>query len=177
MSGVIVARTEEVDAHVLASARELMYRTFDDMAEDDWQHALHGTHAFVLDEGQVTAHASLVARTFLHGGRPLRVGYVEAVAVRSDLRRRGLGSRVMAPLEALIGGAGFDLGALGTTDEGAAFYAARGWQPWRGPLGCVTDDGIVETPEERGAVLVLAAGAELDLDGELLCDWRPGDVW
>jgi aminoglycoside 2'-N-acetyltransferase I len=41
----------------------------------------------------------------------------------------------------------------------------------------LTPAGIVPTPDEDGSIYVLQAGAALDLDGELTCDWREGDAW
>ncbi len=38
-------------------------------------------------------------RRLLLGSDALRTGYVEGVAVRADVRRRGLGDALMAPLE------------------------------------------------------------------------------
>jgi aminoglycoside 2'-N-acetyltransferase I len=82
----------------------------------------------------------------------------------------------MAALERVVRGA-YDLGALGTTDEARAFYVARGWQQWRGPTSALTPAGVVRTPGEDGGVYVLEVSAPLDLDRELTCDWRDGDVW
>jgi aminoglycoside 2'-N-acetyltransferase I len=82
----------------------------------------------------------------------------------------------MEALERVVLGA-YDFGALGTTDEAAGFYASRGWVAWRGPLRALTPGGIVRTAEDDGAVLVFPAAHPLDLDGELTCDWRDGDVW
>ena len=48
---------------------------------------------------------------------------------------------------------------------------------WRGALSALTPTGIVPTGEEDGSIYVLAVGHPLDLDGELTCDWREGDVW
>jgi aminoglycoside 2'-N-acetyltransferase I len=36
---------------------------------------------------------------------------------------------------------------------------------------------MVRTEEEDGWIFVLPISAELDLSGELACDWRGGDVW
>ena len=83
---------------------------------------------------------------------------------------------MMAALERVLRGA-YDLGALGATDEGARFYAARGWQLWRGPTSALTPAGIRRTPDEDGAIYVFELAVPLDLDGELTCDWRNGDVW
>jgi aminoglycoside 2'-N-acetyltransferase I len=49
-----------------------------------------------------------------------------------------------------LAGAAYDLAALGATDEAAAFYAARGWQLWRGPSSALTPRGIKRTAEEDG---------------------------
>jgi aminoglycoside 2'-N-acetyltransferase I len=171
-----VAHTADLDAETLAAARALLYDVFDDMAEDDWEHALGGIHAIVWEEGELVGHASVVQRRLLHAGRALRAGYVEGVGVRADRRRCGHGAAMMAELERVIRAA-YDVGALGATDEAAAFYAARGWRLWEGPSSAFTPDGIVRTEEEDGAIYILPAAAELDLSGSLTCDWRDGDVW
>jgi aminoglycoside 2'-N-acetyltransferase I len=69
------------------------------------------------------------------------------------------------------------LGALGATDGAASFYAFRGWKLWHGPTSALTPTGIVRTEEEDGSIYVLPVTAPLDLYGELICDWRDGDVW
>jgi aminoglycoside 2'-N-acetyltransferase I len=83
---------------------------------------------------------------------------------------------MMDELERVIRDA-YDVGALAATDDGAAFYARRGWQLWRGPTSALTPDGVRRTEDDDGAVFALAAGAPLDLDAGLTCDWRDGDVW
>ena len=81
---------------------------------------------------------------------------------------------MMAELERLIRG-GYDLGALGSSEDGVPFYLGRGWRPWQGPLWALTPHGVVRTSEEDGWIYVL--GEELDLTRSLTCDWRDGDVW
>jgi len=71
----------------------------------------------------------------------------------------------------------YDVGALGATDQAIPFYAGRGWQVWTGRSSALTPDGIRPTPDDDGAIYVLAVGRPLDLTGELTCDWRDGDVW
>lgn len=176
MADLQVAHTGELDADTLKAARALLYDVFEDMTEPDWEHALGGMHALIWADGALAGHASVIQRRLLHRGRALRTGYVEAVAVRADQRRRGHGAVMMAALERVIRGA-YDLGALGATDEGAAFYLARGWQPWRGPTSALMPEGIRRTPDDDDAIFVYQAGVPLDLDAELTCDWRDGDVW
>ena len=175
---VTVVHTGLLDPADLRAARVLLDEVFaGELTDDDWEHCLGGLHALLHVAGELVAHAALVQRRLLHDGRVLRTGYVEGVGVRADARRQGHGGAVMAALERVAARA-YDLAALGTTDEGAPFYASRGWQVWRGPTGALTPDGVVATPDEDGAVLVLPTpGVPLDLDGGLVCDWREGDVW
>ncbi len=172
-----VAHTADLDSSSLMAARSLLEGAFEeDVTEHDWEHALGGMHALAWDGDELIGHASVIQRRILHGGRALRTGYVEGVAVRSDRRRRGHGTAMMEALERVIRGA-YELGALGATDEAIPLYAGRGWQRWRGPTSALTPTGIVRTPGEDGSIYVLALEQPLDLDGELTCDWREGDAW
>jgi aminoglycoside 2'-N-acetyltransferase I len=170
------AHTADLDPATLAAGRALLEEAFGDFSEQDWEHALGGVHALLWDGPELIGHASVVQRRLLHGGRALRAGYVEGVGVREDLRRRGHGSTMMQAIERVIRGA-YDLGALGATDEGARFYANRGWKLWRGPTSTLAATGIERTPEEDGYIHVLPLAVPLDLSAELTCDWRDGDVW
>jgi aminoglycoside 2'-N-acetyltransferase I len=177
MHVVRVAHTAELDAAALDAARALLDGAFEgDFDDHDWEHSLGGMHALAWEGNELVGHASLVQRRLLHGGRALRTGYVEGVGVRADRRGHGIGGAVMEPLERLVRGA-FDVGALGATDDGVRLYERRGWRRWRGPTSALTPDGIVRTAEADGCVYVLPLAAPLDLDGELTCDWRDGDVW
>lgn len=174
---LVVAHTADLDADALAAARTLLYDVFgDELEESDWEHALGGVHALIWDGDELVGHASVIQRRLLHGGRALRCGYVEGVAVRADRRRRGHGDALMDALERVIRGA-YEIGALGATDEAIGLYARRGWQQWQGPTSALTPAGVERTPEDDGAVYVLPVSAPLDLAGELTCDWRDGDVW
>jgi aminoglycoside 2'-N-acetyltransferase I len=176
MTRIVTAHTADLDTSTLAAARALLYDVFDDMTEDDWEHALGGMHALAWDGPDLIGHASVVQRRLLHGGRALRTGYVEGVGVRADRRRQGVGAAMMDALERIVRTA-YDLGALGASDEGAAFYASRGWALWRGPTSALTPTGITRTAGEDGFIYVLPGHVPLDLAGELTCDWRGGDVW
>jgi aminoglycoside 2'-N-acetyltransferase I len=177
LTPVSLRHTADLSPATRRAARVLVDRSFgSDFSDQDWDHALGGLHALVHDGGELVAHGAVVQRRLLHGGRTLRAGYVEAVAVNPALRRRGLASAVMAALEDVVRTA-YDLGALSATDDGAALYRSRGWQPWRGTTWALTPEGRVRTPEDDDAVFVLSASADLDVTGELTCDWRDGDLW
>lgn len=174
---VRVVPTADLAAPGRAALRRLLDVAYDgDFGEQDWDHAQGGLHALVHDAGRPVAHAALIGRRLLHGGRALRAGYVEAVAVHPGHRGRGLAGAVLGAVERLIRG-GHELGALGSSEMALPFYAGRGWRVWRGGLYALTPDGIVPTPEERGGIHVLALDVPLDLDADLTCDWRDGDVW
>ncbi|MFN2555436.1 MAG: GNAT family N-acetyltransferase [Nitriliruptorales bacterium] len=177
MIEVRTAHTADLPATTLSAARGLLEEVFEgEMTDHDWEHALGGVHALVSEGPSLIGHASLVQRRLLHGGRALRTGYVEGVGVRADRRGQGYGAAMMAALERVVHGA-YELGALAAADEAAGFYAARGWQLWRGPSSALTPDGIVRTEEEDGGIYVLPVSAPLDLYGELACDWRDGHLW
>lgn len=177
MVAIVLHHTAHLPRPVLASVRTLVEAAFEGRFTDhDWDHALGGLHALAWDGDDLVGHGSVVQRRLWHQGRTLRTGYVEAVAVRADRRRRGHGNTVMAAVERVIRGA-YEVGALGASDEGMALYQARGWRRWEGPTSALTPDGIVRTPDDDGGIFVRPVDATLDLTGELTCDWRPGEVW
>ena len=170
-------RTDELGAGARADVRALLAGVFPaDWTEPDWEHCLGGVHALVEEDGVLVGHGAVVRRQLRHRGRAVRAGYVEGLAVRRDRRGRRVGAALMDRLEEVIRGA-FELGALSTTDAAAGFYAARGWRSWRGRTSVFTPWGIEPTPEDDDAIRVLPVTADLDLDGELTCDWRAGDPW
>lgn len=177
MTELRTAHTSDLDAATLEAARALLVDVFDgDFTHHDWEHALGGLHVLAWEGSDLIGHASVVQRRLLHGGRALRAGYVEGVGVRAGRRRRGHGAAMMQALERVIRSA-YDLGALGAADEAAAFYAARGWKLWQGRCSAITPTGIMRTADEEGCIYVLPHAVSLDVSGELICDWRDGDVW
>jgi aminoglycoside 2'-N-acetyltransferase I len=169
--------TAALDPNVLDGIRRLA----DDVCrsafgEHDWEHALGGVHALVWTGEVLVAHGSVIQRRLMHGGRALRTGYVEALVVRREHRRRGCGSAIMDVLETVIRAA-YDLGALSATDDAAGFYAARGWNRWRGPLSALTPTGVTPTPAADEAIYVLETTVPVDPTGALTCDWRDGELW
>jgi aminoglycoside 2'-N-acetyltransferase I len=144
--------------------------------EDDWSHALGGLH-FVLEvDGEIVTHAAVVERLLHIGDRPVRAGYVEAVATIPAHDGRGFGSRVMSEVNTHIRGA-YELGALGTGRH--HFYERLGWQTWQGPAYVRTPAGPRRTPEDEGSILVLRTPTSppFELTDPISCEWRPGDAW
>jgi aminoglycoside 2'-N-acetyltransferase I len=173
-------RTPDLTAAEVAAIRALLWDAFgsgeEGMTEDDWEHARGGTH-FVLEvDGKIVGHASVVEREIHIGDRPLRTGYVEAVATAPDHQGTGLGSLVMGDVTGYIRER-FELGVLGTGRH--RFYERLGWQTWGGPPSVRTRDGARRTSDDDGYILVLATPSSplLDLTAPISCDWRQGDVW
>jgi aminoglycoside 2'-N-acetyltransferase I len=170
------AHTADLDDDTKAAVRALMDDAFGTVSDDTFDNVLGGMHTLLLEDGELIGHASVVQRRMLHGGRALRTGYIEGVAVRSDRRRLGHGGAMMAVLEQMVR-SGYQLGALGASPDGARLYSSRGWQLWRGPLSVLSPDGIRRTPDSDGYIYVLPTGTPVDVTGELTCDWRPASVW
>jgi aminoglycoside 2'-N-acetyltransferase I len=170
-----VVPTADLD---VAAAWALCVAAFDpgDFTAADWGHGLGGLHAVAYEGARLVGHAALVTRRLLHGGRVLRTGYVEAVAVAPDARRRGHGRAVVGALHRHLDAA-YELGALATSDEGRPLYTGLGWRVWAGTTAVLTPEGVRPTPDEDGAVLVRPGPAALDPALPLVCDWRDGDVW
>ncbi|WP_327353240.1 GNAT family N-acetyltransferase [Streptomyces sp. NBC_01304] len=177
MTTLRTAHTADLTRAELAAVRALLDDAFEgDFSDEDWDHGLGGIHVCVQDNaGVFLAHGSVVQRRVLHAGRSYRVGYVEAVAVRADARRRGLGGQVMAALERVVEGA-YAFGALSASEEGATLYTARGWQVWPGRIAALSPSGIHRMREEEGTTFLWPGRAELSPPDELVFDWRDGDV-
>jgi hypothetical protein len=74
--------TADLDAGVRSAIRELLDTAFDNFTDDAFDNVLGAVHALILEDAELTAHSSGVQRCMLHGGRALRTGYIEGVAVR-----------------------------------------------------------------------------------------------
>jgi aminoglycoside 2'-N-acetyltransferase I len=183
--GVIRVRTvqsRDADRDELCVAEQLVKQSFGTgFRDDDWRHGLGGTHVFVNDEtNTLLGHAAVVSRVIRHGTAALRVGYVEAVAVRSDLRGRGLGRVLMDQIESIVH-ANYQLGVLNAIDSAVPFYLHRGWTLWTGATAAIDRAGeIIATTNDGDRIMLLSStlhSLEFDQSAVLACDWRPGDLW
>lgn len=143
---------------------------------EDWEHAIGGIHVVLDMAGVIVSHASVVERELRVDGRPLRTGYVEAVATAPAWQGRGYGTAVMRDVSGYIADR-FELGALGTGVHG--FYERLGWRTWTGPSSVRMPEGERPTPDDDGYLMVLATPSTppIALDSPISCEWRIGDVW
>jgi aminoglycoside 2'-N-acetyltransferase I len=173
--------SDALNSQQIAQVRQLLWAAFErdehgGFDEDDWQHALGGSHFLAELDGVIVAHASVVERSLQLAGVPLRTGYVEAVATLPEVQGNGHGSALMREVNRLIA-TDYELGALGTGSQ--AFYERLGWQIWRGPSSVRTDGGEVRTPDEDGYIMALIVPntPPIDIGAPISCEWRAGDVW
>lgn len=169
--------TQDLDADVARRLRDMLVQAFDgDFDEHDWRHALGGTHVIAFDGDRIVAHASVVERIIEIGGRPYEAGYVEAVATAPDRRREGLATTVMATIGEVIRD-GYEVGVLATGEQ--TFYERLEWTSWHGPTYVRTGGGLVRTPDDDDAVMVLRFGPSSGVDpgSQIVCHERSGDVW
>lgn len=172
-----VVSTAEMSDQDLGALRRMLTEAFDgDFGDEDWEHTIGGVHVFLASEEGIVAHASVIERVLVVGERPLRTGYVEAVATSPSERRKGYGSTVMHEVGRRIQ-ADYELGALAA--DVPDFYSKLGWERWRGKTYALTPDGPRRTPDEDDAVMVLRTEVTRSLDPteRLMCDPRAGDVW
>jgi aminoglycoside 2'-N-acetyltransferase I len=174
-------RTPDLRAGELAALRAMLVAAFgtdpeEAFREEDWEHTLGGVHVLAEDGVAIVAHAAVVERPIEIAGRPIRTGYVEAVATAPDRQRTGLGTLVMDEVGRIIR-EGYELGMLGTGVQ--PFYERLGWRIWRGPSAVRTANGEVRSPDEDGYLMVLRTPSTPDLDpvATISCDDRPGDAW
>jgi aminoglycoside 2'-N-acetyltransferase I len=173
--------TDDLSADDVAAIQSLLSAAFErdqhgGFTWDDWLHAIGGTHFVLMQDRYVIGHASVVERTLEIAERPVRTGYVEAVAILPQLQHQGLGTQLMRAVTMFVA-ASYDLGALGTGSQ--AFYQRLGWLVWQGSTGVRVDAGFQPTPDEDGYILVLPTPTSppFDLTEPISCDWRPGDSW
>jgi aminoglycoside 2'-N-acetyltransferase I len=171
------APTNACNATFLTTLRRFLEEAFEGrLSEEDWNHALGGVHVWIAGADGLISHASVVERTIVHAGRSLKAGYVESVATVATLRRQGHAASVMAYINDVIRER-YDVGALSTGTP--AFYATLGWELWRGPTHVQAPQGVERTPDDDGSIMILRTPRTpaLDLDADIICDWRPGEVW
>ena len=176
MYEVRVDPTSALDPAALDAAKALCADEYVSFTDDDWDHGLGGLHAIAWDGDVVVGHAAVAQRRLIHAGKALRCGYVENVVVRSSHRRQRMATAMMTAIgDAIV--RGFDIGGLAAGEDGARVYVPLGWRKWLGPTFALTPGGVIRTPDDDAEIYVLPVGDDLDLTGELTCDWRDGDLW
>ncbi len=169
--------SDELDVGMRTRLRSLLWASFDDFNDHEWEHALGGIHIVAIDDGVPVGHAAVVRRPISIGDQVVDVGYVEAVAVDAARRGQGIGSAVMREAGQVISD-GYPVGVLSTHRH--HFYERLGWQRWQGPTFVDDGDGRRRTPDEDAGVMALLsgqAGGAVDLSASIAVAARAGDDW
>ena len=178
MAGVRLIASAGLPARERTAIRALLDAAFaGDFSDDDWAHALGGTHAIIEADRRVVAHGAVMPRILEIGSQPIEVGYVEAVAVLPEKQGTGLGTAVMEAVAEVLR-QDFDLGVLSTGEW--HFYERLGWERWRGPTWVRHPDGRMErSADDDDSLMILRQGSttSIDLTAPITCDARPGDAW
>lgn len=176
MFEIEICRTEELSDKVRAELRSMLEHTFGPRYEDiAWHHCLGGTHFLLRYKGVLASHVSLVPRLLEQDGREYRGVYGESMATIPELQGKGIGSIVaaMATADILLH---YEIGAFAASKY--HFYERLGWRKWSGQTYVKSGTGKEPASPDRGAVMaLLPEGSAIDPDGELVTDWREGDIW
>lgn len=175
------AQTDELDSSRFAALTELCEAAFGEPFAPVWDRVGPGLHVIAELDRAIVSHAMIVDRPLYFEHETdvaIDAGYVENVATRPDLVRRGAASAVMGEIGRILDEE-YELGALATTTN--AFYARLGWETWAGPTWIRMADGDrVRSTSHDGQIMVLRTmrtPAGLDLHGPIAVDWRPDRPW
>jgi len=175
---IAVVASDDLSAAVRRELRTLWRHAFGDRFDDhDAAHAYGGVHVLAYDGDRLVGHASAVPRQIRFGEEPWRtVGYVEAVATEPEHQGQGIGRRMMQGLHAEI--ASRWPVALLSTGRATRFYAALGWEQWRGLSYTATATAVVPD-DEHGGLMILRLNPFVvsDLSTTVTCEDRAGDAW
>lgn len=171
-------KTEELDADtrnaivnvcVLAHQEEDFNNLFSYVTSGGW-------HFLAFQGEQLVSHAMVTTRWLQPEGQPLlRTAYVDAVATLPTVQGRGHGSTLMRDLAGKIGDE-YMIGCLET--DRVEFYERLGWETWRGPLAGRSEQGLIQTPEQKGImVLRLSQTPALNLDSTLTIECQEERIW
>jgi len=136
-----------------------------------------GWHFLAFQDDQLVSHALVTTRWLQPEGQPvLKTAYIDAVATLPSAQGQGHGSALMRHLASAIDRE-YSIGCLATDDQ-VRFYERAGRELWRGPLGGLSEQGLVPTPEQKGImVLRLSQTPALNLDSTLTIECQGERIW
>jgi aminoglycoside 2'-N-acetyltransferase I len=171
---LLVNSTKELTHSTRDAIVAMCTRAFDRDFSSLFHFVTDSTHILAYQGGALIGHACWGVRWLQpEGHAPLRTAYVDAIATDPAFQGCGVGSAVIARLDAEIHS--YDLGGLST--QGVAFYARLGWERWHGPTAMRAEDGLVPTPDDSVMILRTPTMPPLDTATLLIADYRGGQAW
>lgn len=171
---IVVRRSDSFSNSERAEIVDLCTEAYGETFGDYLDQLSDPTHVLAVRGDRFVAHGCWVTRWLQPGDGPsLRTAYVEAVATRPSEAGRGHATAIMARILASV--EVFDIAALSPAIEG--FYERLAWERWRGPLFVRRDSKTLPADDDACMIHRLPRTPQLDLDGPLSIEWRPGEVW
>lgn len=177
MAEIQTVRTADLSERGLQGVTQLFEAAFGESFDGYWDDIGPALHFMALGNGELLAHACIVARELHTQGHQLRTGYVEGVAAWPDRQGQGHSTKVMQALNEFLV-ENYQLGGLSTGVND--FYTKLGWETWEGQTYMRMRDGaLARTAEEDGTVMVLRTKTTpaLSTRASISAEWRPGEVW
>jgi aminoglycoside 2'-N-acetyltransferase I len=172
-----VLPTEGLTTPEVATVRGLLSAAFGErFSDDDWDHAVGGRHIVARTGEGIVGHAAVVPRRLWIADRGFDAGYVEAVATRPDLQRRGVATQLTTIVDEVVR-AGHEIGALST--GAPTLYERLGWRRWKGASYVRRATTLDRSADEDDGIMVLLFGPSNDVDvtADIVCAERRGDDW
>lgn len=153
---------------------EFLKEIYGEYSEGDFSTCLGGLHIIAYENNEIVGHGALIQRQLVVNGKPLKAGYVESMAVRSDKQRQGIGKLLMLEINQLIKMT-YQIGALSQSEEGEGLYLNSGWIKMKPPFYEFTINGIEKSDEI--SVMIYDLTNMLNVVSKLIIDCRIGDSW
>ena len=169
-----VVPTRSLSPIVKSTIVALCTRAFDQDFSNLFDFVTDSMHVLAHRGNVLVSHACWAMRRLEpEGYGPLAAAYVDAVATEPEFQGHGIGSAVIARLNAEI--QVYPLGGLST--QRVAFYERLGWKRWHGPTAVRSVTGLIPTPDENVMIFCTLSTPPLDTTRLLIADWRDGQPW
>jgi aminoglycoside 2'-N-acetyltransferase I len=171
-----IIRLDELTQNQVEILQALLTDAFaGDFSESDWQNSLGGARFVGLQNEELVAHGTVVARSMWLDESPITVGYVEAIAVAPNKQKQGIGSLLLNEITQLCL-QNYELAMLSTDEKD--FYRRFGWQDFPGQSFVLVGDQQIRTAEEDCGLMVLTPESRsFGKISKVCCQARFGDAW
>ncbi len=170
-----IVTASALNARVRSEILSVCSRAYEEDFEPELQLLCGAVHILARLDGVLVSHAAWVERNlYVAEVDCLSCAYIEAVATSPDHQLKGYASAVLKAIPELV--REYDIAALSPSEP--EFYQRLGWVLWEGSLAYIENEVHVSTPEEQVMIYRLPkTPKDLNLQAQLMTDWRPGDVW
>lgn len=160
----------------ISTIRSLLVDAFEgDFSESDWEHTCSGVRFLGLADDKIISHGAIITRRMWINQTEYHVGYLEGIAVRPDLWRRGFGSKLIMEMTQYCE-ANFPISLLSTGEKD--FYSRFGWKDFAGKSYVKHSGELIRTEEDDDSLMYLIGKSPITEPlHQLICEARTGDPW